>query len=211
MLIRSTLRKLLSADDLDLLDLHGDLLQGLASGEIHPSTKNQERFVYEIKGDFENAVGKSSKVWMKYSKLNEMLYEISELEMTIELKNKEIEELKKELAGMEIFAEILQLDLAHTETFEWNEKAIAKLPEDNKEILKKFERALALKDAGIVSKEKFDELTATSGLWKALHNYEKVLHPQSLSTYSSDGRGAYIDMCRSCGCPIVNGHCRCSN
>ena len=67
-----------------------DFLQGLASGEIHPSTKNQERFLYEIKNDLENAEGKSSKIWIKYIKLNEMLCEIADLKRMVESKKKKL-------------------------------------------------------------------------------------------------------------------------
>ena len=210
MFLPPAVKNLLHEDEISVLSMHGDLLKSLAEGDVSPSTTNQENFVSEIAGNLENATGKSSKAWLKYIEIKSAFDEIHQLQRMVESKDSELQELQKKLKSVESFSEILQLGLPNKEPISWDQDVLNKLPRDNKEILRKFERALALRDADIVSEEKIQAFMAESGLWKALHNYEKLKHHKNHSATSKDNPRPDVEICASCGGAVIDGRCRCS-
>jgi uncharacterized protein YifE (UPF0438 family) len=209
MYIDTKIKELLSVEETIVLERHGDLLRDLANGAVEPITPNQEHFVLAVRREFENSEGVSAKAWRKYLKLNDLFDYIADLEQMAEQNEQKINKLDKQLTSLEKFVEILELDLKHKEAYVWNEEALAKLSEDNKLVLKLFERALVLKEMSVVTQEQFDKFAEVSDLWKALHNYKKVQHPQT--TYSSSTPRVRLDICSSCGGAVIDGHCKCSN
>lgn len=134
---------------------------------------------------------------------------INDLRKNIAEKEKENEIIMKELESSTMYAEILELDLIHKDSYQWNEIALNDISKENRSILKKYERAIMLKKLNIVSDNKFNEFTKISGLWIALYNYEKMQNKKPM--YTNEKPHIEVERCGSCGMAIVNGYCKCSN
>ena len=213
--IPRTVQELLSDEDVFLLEKHGEMLQALVLGEVEPRTENQRKFVNASKYDFENSDGVSSKTWKKYTRLISLIAENKELKESLKKSDAEIAKLKASQCGLEKYVEILKTDVRHKGPYEWNQQVLEELSDDNIKTLRLFENAIILNEVGSLDEKTFAEFSSKSGLWIALHNYNKLLNPRSeqKATRLDSGVNSMRDshICGSCGTVIVNGYCKCSD
>lgn len=224
MKVQSKLWHLLSEDEQALLETHFSLLNGLADGSVEPQTPNQRRFVEACARNFSTAQGRSEKAWHKYliikSTEEECQGAIQALEKEVlELKNTNIE-LSKEIESCKNVSEalsavikahslyigLLEPALTCTRDHVWNDDVLNKLPREDKAMLLQYAKLFVLREEQIISAEAFEQFCNDTGLWKAVHNYKKLLSPPKLKATTGSAAG---ELCPSCGGPVNNGHCRC--
>jgi uncharacterized protein YifE (UPF0438 family) len=196
----------LDEDEVDLLEKYGDLLEGLASGDITPSTPNQRRFVEAANNGFSDVRGLSEKVWKKYLRITAVLDQNSALSKQVNELKSQIDALKNENRTLDMCFSILACNIKEPK---WDEQALAQLSDEDRNLLRKYEKTLVLRDSKDVPKALFDEFTASTGVWKSLHNYEKVKNPRAFELKSGKIH-ARLTRCHACDSPIINGHCKCS-
>ena len=134
---------------------------------------------------------------------------LSQLKQTLADKEKENILIKKQLESISMYSEMLEIDLMHKEAYPWDESALSKVTEEDRSILKRYERAIVLRSLNLVTEIKFNEFTKISGLFDALCNYNNKLHPEPVHYYKN--RRIELEICGSCGMAVYNGYCKCSN
>lgn len=85
-----------------------------------------------------------------------------------------------------------------------------KTPKENVETILRYEYLCILNDLSEIDNAAFNEFRVASGLWIAIHNFEKIKNgPQPV--HIPDRPRPNVEHCSSCGGIVINGHCRCSN
>jgi len=85
-----------------------------------------------------------------------------------------------------------------------------KLPKANLETILRYEYLCVLNDLGEIDQIAFNDFKGASGLWIAIHNYEKIMTgPQPACV--PDHPRPYVEHCPSCGGVVINGYCKCSD
>ena len=87
---------------------------------------------------------------------------------------------------------------------------VSKMNQEQANLLLRYGYLLSLKELKEIDTGSFDDFSAASGLWRAIHNYEKIkMGPQPV--HNAERPHLNVEHCSSCGGIVINGHCKCSN
>ena len=87
---------------------------------------------------------------------------------------------------------------------------LEKMTRENALILRRYGYLCELSDSGKIDQVAFNEFKASSGMWVAIHNYEKIKSgPKPIQV--PDHPRPSVALCSSCGGAVINGYCRCSD
>lgn len=144
-----------------------------------------------------------AEVFSLENQLNVLQRECESLHKKIEGKNKIIFSHEKEFNLLKPF-------LPKEEKPYFSTEILKKMSKENAYILSRYGYLCNLNDSGKINAKAFDDFKASSELWIAIHNYEKLKNgPQQ--THGQDYKRPAIEICSSCGGAVMNGHCKCSN
>lgn len=148
----------------------------------------------------------------------------SRSEWAAALRDSELEAALRELVSLrstnaELLKRIMVLDkerlLARCMVFPkdaplFDSAVLGKISRDNADLLRKFEYLFVLDSMDLIDRSVFEEFKRASGLWLAMHNYEKARDGVKVTLGSGRSRESAV-ICDSCGGAVVNGLCRCSS
>ena len=124
--------------------------------------------------------------------------------------NAKIERLGKTIDSLEKEHLLVQPLLSKGVEARFSSDVLDKMTQENAQMLRRYGYLCELNDSGKIDKAAFDDFKASSGMWVAIHNYEKIKSgPQPINT--PDHPKPVVELCSSCGGAVINGHCRCSD
>lgn len=92
----------------------------------------------------------------------------------------------------------------------FSSEVLDKMTQENAFMLRRYGYLCELNDSGKLDQAAFDQFKASSGMWVAIHNYEK-LKTGPLLLHVPDRPRPVVQLCSSCGGAVINSHCRCSD
>lgn len=100
--------------------------------------------------------------------------------------------------------------LTQSITLRFASDVLEKMTQENALMLRRYGCLCELSESGQIDQVAFNEFTASSGIWVAIHNYEKIKSgPQPI--HVPDHPRPFVELCSSCGGAVISGHCRCSD
>ena len=143
--------------------------------------------------------------------------EIANLENELRTASREVANREHQISQLNLLLEDRAKELALIRPLvekgidaDFDEKILIKMNHEEHELIDRYGYLCELSTRSLIDSNNFNELKVSTGLWKALHNYDKIkAGPQPIS-----GSRVFTPkptLCGSCGGAVFNGLCRCSN
>jgi|26BtaG_2_1085354.scaffolds.fasta_scaffold02814_6 hypothetical protein len=124
--------------------------------------------------------------------------------------NTEVKRLSKAIDSLEKEHLLIQPLLSKGVEACFSSDVLDRMTQENSHMLRRFGYLCELDDSGKIDQSAFNDFKASSGMWVAIHNYEKIKSgPQPV--HVPDHPRPVAELCSSCGGAVINGYCRCSN